>query len=142
MSPETNHGPDEHAEFDRNKLSWARKFAVAGRGLYVAVTQEKSFIIHFLVTGADLFLQIVVGLTLGISRVEWCLVTLAVMAGLGSELLNTAIERLSLAITREYNPHIRDALDIASSAVLVVSIGAAILGVLVLGNALWDWWLA
>ncbi|MCG8450189.1 MAG: diacylglycerol kinase family protein [Pirellulales bacterium] len=116
---------------------WVKKFTVAARGLYVAVSQEKSFIPHFAITAA----VVVIGFALGISRIEWCIVVLCVMAGLGMELLNTAIERLAQAITREFHPDIRDALDIASAAVLIISIGAAVLGVLVLGNALWEWFL-
>ena len=83
--------------------------------------------------------MVVTGLLLGVTRIEWCIITLAVMAGLSAELLNTAIERLSHAITREYNESIRDSLDIASGAVTITSIGATVLGVLVLGNALWDY---
>ena len=113
--------------------TWVEKFSVAGRGVYIAFTQEKSFIIHFLVTAA----VIVAGLVLGFSRLDWCVVTLCIMAGLSSELLNTAIERLSLAITEEFNPHIRDALDIASGAVFIISLGALVLATLVLGNAAW-----
>ena len=115
-------------------LDWKNKFAVAGRGIRIAVTQELSFIGHFAVTA----LALVLGFALGLSRWEWCLVVLCVMAGLSTELLNTSIERLAKAITKEENPHIRDALDIASGAVLVISMGAIVLAVLVLGNALWE----
>tara|TARA_B100000519_G_C13938013_1_gene294722 strand:- start:69 stop:470 length:402 start_codon:yes stop_codon:yes gene_type:complete len=126
---------EDFTKLPDHQPGWLKKFAVAGRGIYVAVSQEKSFIAHFGVTAA----VVVTGLLLGVTRIEWCIITLAVMAGLGAELLNTAIERLSHAITREYNESIRDSLDIASGAVTITSIGAAVLGVLVLGNALWDY---
>ena len=113
---------------------WVEKFAVAGRGVHNAFTKEASFVAHFVVTA----IVLVVGFALGISRIEWCLVVLCVMAGLGTELLNTAIERLAKAITQKEDPHIRDALDIASGAVLVISIGATVLAVLVLGRAAWN----
>lgn len=125
----------ESLEALKGNPGWFQKFAVAGRGIYVAVTQEKSFVAHFSITG----IVIVMGLLLGISRIEWCIITLAVMAGLSAELLNTAIERLSLAVTKEYHPDVRDSLDIASGAVTIISIGAATLGLLILGNALWHW---
>lgn len=129
---------NETKRIQHGEPGWLKKFAVAGRGIYVGVSQEKSFIAHFGVT----VVVIVMGFTLGISRIEWCIITLAVMAGLSTELLNTAIERLSQAITREYNPNIRDSLDIASGAVTIISIGAVVLGLLVLGNALWEWFFA
>jgi diacylglycerol kinase len=107
--------------------NWGEKFAVASRGLNVAMSQEKSFVGHFLAAAV----VIVLGFALGMSPMEWCIVVLSMMAGLSSELLNTAIERLAKAITRENNPHIRDALDIASAAVLIITIGAAVLGAIV-----------
>ena len=118
----------------KHEPGWIKKFAVAGRGIYVAVSQEKSFIAHFGISA----MVLVLGLALSISRIEWCIVTLAIMAGLSAELLNTAIERLALAVTREFHPDVRDSLDIASGAVTIISIGAAILGLLVLGNALFE----
>ena len=124
----------ETKQFGNASPGWIQTFAVAGRGIKISVTQEKSFIAHFAITAG----VIVAGLALGISRWEWCVVVLCVMAGLGTELLNTSIERLSKAVTQEYDPHVRDALDIASGAVSIVAIGAALLGALVLGNALWE----
>lgn len=45
-----------------------------------------------------------------------------------AELINSAIEALSRAVSLEYDECIRDALDIASGAVLVVSLGSAVIG--------------
>lgn len=67
--------------------SWQQKFAVAGRGIKLAVVQEKSFVFHFSVTG----LVLAAGFVLGISRIEWCIIVLAIMAGMATELLNTSI---------------------------------------------------
>ncbi len=106
---------------------WVEKFGVAARGLNVAMSQEKSFLGHFLVTA----LVIVAGFVLGISKTEWLVIVLCMMGGLSTELLNTAIERLAKAITLETNPHIRDALDIASGAVLIITLGAVVLGSMV-----------
>ena len=118
---------EEPRELKFGAPGWVEKFAVAGRGLNVAMSQEKSFVAHFVVTAV----VIVAGFALGISKSEWCIIVLCMMAGLSTELLNTAIERLAKAITRETNPHIRDALDIASGAVLIITIGAVVLGSMV-----------
>ena len=64
---------------------------------------------------------------------RWCIYILCVTVVLAAELFNTAIERLARAVTREEHPEIRDALDIAAGAVLMTSIGAGIVGVLMIG---------
>lgn len=107
--------------------NWGEKFAVAVRGVSVAITQEKSFLGHFLAAAV----AIVAGFVLKIDKTEWCLVVLCMMAGLSTELLNSAIERLAKVITRENNPLIRDALDIASGAVFIITVGAFVLGLVV-----------
>ena len=134
MTDDSGSAPDERRIRSGKSPTWAEKFAVAWRGVRIAFTGEVSFVAHFVITG----IVLVVGVALGISRLEWCLVVLCIMAGLSSELLNTSIEHIARATTQEYDPHIRDALDIASAAVLIISIGAAILAVLVLGNACWE----
>jgi len=118
---------EEPRQLKFESLNWVEKFGVAARGLNVAMSQEKSFLGHFLAAA----LVIVVGFVLGISKTEWLIVVLSMMAGLSTELLNTAIERLAKAITRETDPNIRDALDIASGAVLIITIGAVVLGSMV-----------
>ena len=133
MTDSTDNSPRPEGEFQVGEPSWYQKFAVAGRGLRVAISEEKSFIGHFGVAAG----VIIAGLLLGITKLEWCVVVLCMMAGLSTELLNTAVERLAKVITREYHPEIRNALDIASGAVLIITIGASTLGVLVIGGALW-----
>ena len=126
-----NNGADEDIQRKTSDPSWSRKFGVAFRGLRVAAFTEKSFVVHFLMTG----LAVAAGFVLGISAVEWCILILCVSLAISAELLNTGLERLAKAITREYHPEIRDALDIASAAVLVIAIGAVLLALLVLGDA-------
>ncbi len=133
MSENSSNSSPEAPDDQFRLTTWQQKFAVAGRGIKIAVLQEKSFVFHFAVTAAVL----VAGVVLGISRLEWCIIVLAIMAGLSTELLNTAIEYLAKAITRETNPYIRDALDVASGAVTLIAIGAIVLGLLVIGNGLW-----
>jgi len=108
---------------------WIAKFALAFRGIVVGVRQQNSFLVDIPVA------MTVVALAwfLGADRVEWCLLLLCIAMVISAELFNSAIEKLARAVTREENPHIRDALDIASGAVLVVAISAAAVGVVVLG---------
>lgn len=141
MTDKSNQGWPNNSDDPFRLTTWRQKFAVAGRGIRVAIGEEKSFIFHFIVSG----LVILAGFVLGIMRWEWCIIVVAIMAGLSTELLNTAIERLSKAITEDYNPHVRDSLDIASGAVSVIAFGAVVLAFLVIGSALMrnvliPWW--
>ena len=118
---------DERGE-TRRRQSWRERFAVAGRGIIVAIRTEVSFYVHLLAAAA-----VVVFATLqDVSRLEWCLLVICIGMVLGAELLNTAIERLARAVTDKENPHIRDALDIASGAVLIMALFAAVVGTIVL----------
>lgn len=120
---------ERNGEFERRSQGWIEKFTVAGRGVKIAVRTETSFFVHLFITVA----VVLIGALLGISRVEWCLIVLSIAVVLSAELFNTSIERIAKAITRAENDELRDALDIASGAVLVVALGAVALGLLTLG---------
>jgi len=110
------------------RYSWPKKLALAFRGIAVGMRGQRSFHVHLPVAVS----VVVAGLVLKVSHAEWCLLTLCIAMVLGAELFNSALESLTKAITRDENPHIADALDIASGAVLVVACGAAVVGLLVL----------
>jgi diacylglycerol kinase len=57
---------------------------------------------------------------------------------LSAELLNTALETLADRVERAEDPAIRDTKDIAASAVLVVSVVAAVTGIVVLWPYVFD----
>ncbi|QDT01084.1 diacylglycerol kinase [Adhaeretor mobilis] len=114
--------------------SWLRKFTDAARGVKVAVRAEVSFFVHLFVT----VLVVMLGLSLGLPKLSWCVLAICITGVLTAELFNSSIERLARAITQETNPEIRDALDMASGAVLVASIGSVVVGLVVLALPLWD----
>ena len=114
---------------------WIRKLSDAARGMKIAVRGEISFFVHLFVTTV----VVLAGAVLGIALVTWCLLTLCISLVLVAEMFNTAIERVCRAITRENNPQIRDALDMCAGAVLLASVGAVIVGMLVLGRPLLHW---
>lgn len=107
-----------------HKPSWVRKFACAFRGIAVGIREQNSFYVHFPITIG----VILAAWWLGVTRVEWCLLVLCIAGVVTCELFNSAIEHLAKAITREENPHLRNALDAASGAVLVAAIAAAGVG--------------
>ncbi len=126
----------DHQTGERRRASrgWIKKFGDACRGVKIAVRAEASFFVHLFVTAV----VVLAGAVLGISTIQWCVIVLCIAVVLTAEMLNTALERLARAITRETTPDIRDALDMASGAVLLASVGAVVVGVLVLGADVLD----
>jgi diacylglycerol kinase len=110
--------------------TWYTKFANALRGIVVGTRDQTSFDVHLIAALA----VIIVGWYLGVSRLEWCVLLLCIVAVLAAELFNSAFEQLAKAVTDEEHPRIRDALDVCSGAVLVASIGAAAVGIIILGG--------
>ena len=107
---------------------WSQKFAHAVRGVKIAVRNESSLRVHWLVTMG----VILTGIILDLTSTSWCLLILCIVVVLMAEMFNTAIERVCQVVTREHNHQIRDALDISAGAVLLVVVGAVIVGILVL----------
>ena len=122
--------PQPDSPRDKPQQSWSQKFTVAIRGLRIAISTETCFYVHLAATVAVLL----AGWALDISKLEWCLLALCIGIVLSAELMNTALERLAQAITKDDNSHIRDALDIASSAVLTAALTAATLGAMIFGR--------
>ncbi len=119
--------------------SWRRKFANAFRGVHRSVRGQSSFFVHFFAAA----LVVAAGVVLRVSWIEWCLLILCIGLVLAAETLNTALEALARAVDRQPNPHLRDALDISSGAVLMASAAAAIVGLVILGGrllTLLGWW--
>ena len=66
------------------------------------------------------------------SAVWWAVVVLAVVAVLAAELFNSALEALADHLHPDRHPEIGAMKDMAAGAVLVVSLGAAVVGALFL----------
>jgi diacylglycerol kinase len=107
--------------------SWSEKFRCAFRGVNLGVRGQSSFFVHFFMTMA----VIAAGWVLKVDKPEWYILTLCIIGVLTTEMFNSALEAMGRAITHEYNPHLGAALDIGSAAVLVASIGAALVGSLI-----------
>ncbi|MCL2118206.1 MAG: diacylglycerol kinase family protein [Planctomycetaceae bacterium] len=125
--------PSEKHTFIHQKRTWRRKFDDAFRGIFQSIRQQSSsYRVHFFFA----LLVPIFGIILRLHLWEWCFVILLVAVVIATEMLNTAFETLSRVITDKYDERIGLALDIASGAVLVISIFAAILGTLIFATAL------
>jgi diacylglycerol kinase len=131
--------PPSPAPLSSPDRSWARKFRDAFRGLKEGVRGQSSFFVHFFTAVA----VVVAGLALGVSLLEWCVLTLCIAGVLTAEMFNSAFESMAKAITGESDPHLGNSLDIGSAAVLVASVGASIVGAIIFGHRLGillGWW--
>lgn len=117
-----------NAEFKPPPPSFVNKFRCAFRGIAIGSRSQSSFLVHLVVAAA------VVGVSawLQVTPVEWCLLAICIVLVLALELFNSSIESLARAIDRQHNEQLRDALDIASGAVLVGAIGSAVAGLVIL----------
>ena len=128
MSQSGVNTPDLDDDRRRPPRTWLAMFRDALRGVKIAVRGEVNFFVHF-------FIAVLAGVAGGIAELSderWCLYILCVTVVLTAEMFNTAIEHLARAVTREEHPEVRDALDIASGAVLVAAIGATCIGVFII----------
>jgi diacylglycerol kinase (ATP) len=122
-------------------FSWsarARSFRYAFRGLRVLFATQHNARLHLTATVA----VVAGGLFFGITRLEWVAVLTAIGFVLVAETLNTAVERLGDAVTRETHPAIGDAKDLAAAAVLLASLTAAFIGAIVFGPYVVALWIA
>jgi len=111
----------------RASRSWKAKFRDAFRGVGIAVRGSSSFAAHLIAAA------LVIGLAaaLDLERLEWCILCGCIAAVLAAEALNSALESLARAVSDQYHPRLRDALDIGSGAVLLAAIGAAAIGAMI-----------
>lgn len=79
---------------------------------------------------------VVAGFALGLTRIEWLAVLLAVGLVWTAEALNTAIEALGDAVSKEPHPEIGRAKDLAAAGVLFAAMTAIGVAVLVFGRRL------
>ena len=118
---------------------WLEKFADAFRGLKSGIRGQISFSAHFFLAAA----VTAVAMTLRTTAIEWSVLVLCIATVLTAEMFNTALESLARAITDQMDPNVGSPLDIGSAAVLTASLGAAIVGLIVLINRLGiqvGWW--
>ncbi len=114
-------------------LRWIETVNCAIEGILWSVRTQRHMRIHFLAALGVLF----AALYFQLSNLEFLLLVLAAIFVLFAELFNTAIEVVVDMLSPEYSERARRAKDVAAGAVLLASIGALVLGYLVLsGDAL------
>ena len=99
-------------------------FKYAIEGIWTSFKTERNMKIHIFI----MILVIIAGIILKINKSEWiiCIILFAIV--IGSELFNTSIETIVDMVMPEKNEKAKIAKDVSAGAVLVVAIGAAIIG--------------
>lgn len=109
------------------KVSFAASVRFACEGIISFLKTEKNGQRQLLFGG----LAISLGLFLSLSKTEWLAVCCCITAVIAAEMFNTAIEKLCDLVTTEIRPEIKLIKDVSAGAVLVVSLGAAMAGLLI-----------
>ena len=106
---------------------WLNSVRYALNGLTWFLRHERNGRLEFVIT----LITVAMGVWLHISMTEWCLVMLCIALIIAGEMINTSIERVADFMTREQHPEIGLIKDLAAGAVLVLSVIAAMIGLLI-----------
>lgn len=115
------------AQFKPQK-SWLAKFKNAFRGIAVGIRGQNSFAVHLPVA----ILVVLLGAICQIDTLPFCCLLLCIALVITAELFNSSIEWLASVVTDQEDSRIRNALDIASGAVLVATLFATVVGLIIL----------
>lgn len=102
-------------------------FKYAFQGILASLKTERNMKIHMII----MVLVIIAGMIFKISKIEWMICILLFVVVIAGELLNTSIETIVDMIMPEKNEKAKIAKDVAAGAVLVLAIGAVIIGFII-----------
>ncbi|MDR2469966.1 MAG: diacylglycerol kinase family protein [Tannerella sp.] len=105
----------------------SKSFGYAIQGIRRMFRQEQNARVHLFV----LLCTVIAGCCFRISAAEWMAVVIAGGCVMAAEAFNTSVEALSDLVSPEYSEGIRRVKDFAAGAVLLVSIAAAITGMII-----------
>ena len=108
-------------------MKMMKSFRYAIQGIFSIWNSELHFRFHVFVAWA----VGCAGYITGLSMMEWIVLILCISAVMTAEAFNSAIEKLGDAVTLEKNDHIRIAKDMAAGAVLLVSLGSLLCGLII-----------
>ena len=107
---------------------WLKSANFAIEGILQGAKTQRHLRYHFFTAAFILVLSYV----LGITRMEFIMVSLAVILVISAEMLNSAVEAVVDILSPQYSEKARTAKDIAAGAVLITAFGAAVLGYIII----------
>lgn len=114
---------NQYKEYKKIIISF--KYAI--QGFISSFKTERNMKIHILAT----LIVIILGIILKINIIEWCFCIISIIIVISAELFNTAIETIVDMVCPQKNEKAKLAKDISASAVLVLAIGTAIIGIII-----------
>lgn len=109
----------------QHKVSFENAFA----GLIWSLKTQPNFRVHISFSVIVLFLA----WYLGVSRAEFGVLIFTVLLGLAAEMINTSLECMTDLITHDWREEAKRAKDVAAGMMLLVAMGAAVIGIWILG---------
>ncbi|OIO06544.1 hypothetical protein AUJ27_03920 [Candidatus Falkowbacteria bacterium CG1_02_37_44] len=106
-----------------------KSFIYALRGLLKVIREEQNLKIQMTVG----LIAIIIAFWLDISRMEWAFIITAIFLVILMEIINSAVERITDVLKPRINWYVKEIKDIAAAGVIVASIGAFIVGIIILG---------
>ena len=104
-----------------------KSFTFAFNGIRLLITHEHNAWIHCFAA----ICVITAGFYFHLNQTEWIAVIFAIGLVLSAEAVNSSIETLCDLVSPEYNENIKKTKDLASGAVLILAITAAIIGLII-----------
>jgi diacylglycerol kinase len=102
-------------------------FVYAFAGIKTFIRDEPQALIHLIAS----MVVTLAGFYFEITTNEWIAVMFAIGIVVVSEMINTAIEKLTDMVSPEIHPKAKEVKDMAAGAVLIASFAAAVIGCLV-----------
>lgn len=113
--------------------SRARSFRYAFEGWWYVIRTQHNAWIHAIIT----LLVLLLALWLRLPPQDWAVLILTIMVVWVAEFTNTALEAIVDMTKPDPHPLAKVAKDVSAAAVLVGSLGAVLVGLLLLGPPLW-----
>lgn len=108
----------------QHHISFKNAFA----GLKWTLTTQPNFRIHISLS----ILVIIIGWYVGLSSLEWVLLTFTIFWGLAAEMVNTSLESMTDLITRDWKKEAKVAKDVAAGMMLTIATGSVVVAFLLL----------
>jgi diacylglycerol kinase len=117
-------------EFIRSRIL---SFRYAFTGWWYVIRTQRNAWIHAVFSITVLLLC----LWLGLSRMEWALIIVAIAMVWTAEFINTSMEAMIDLASPDQHQLAKISKDVGAAAVLIASVSSALIGLLVMGPPLW-----
>ena len=123
-----------------NKRKWKNRDLLSSldfalTGIYTAFQEERNMRKHAVTS----LVVVLAGFVFQVSKIEWLFLLLSIFLVIAFEILNSAIENVvDLASHYHFSMLAKKAKDMAAGAVLVVSLFAAVTGLIIFIPRIWD----